>query len=84
MHKDGGGQKSYILDCVIWSCRQRREMGHQITHPSLTFSRFSLLLSPPFLIFPHSFFFLSYRFVASLFHVILSVGNLAIAEVLVD
>lgn len=61
MHKDGGGQKSYILDCVIWSCRQRREMGHQITHPSLTFSRFSLLLSPPFLIFPHSFFFLSFN-----------------------
>lgn len=66
MHKDGGGQKSYILDCVIWSCRQRKEMGHQITHPSLTFSCFSLLLSPPFLIFPHSFFFLSSFFLLTI------------------
>ena len=48
--------KTDQLRHAIWSCRKRRERGHQVTPHSLILSLFRLLPSSSFLLFSLSFF----------------------------
>ena len=72
--------KTDQLRHAIWSCRKRRERGHQVTPHSLILSLFRLLPSSSFLLFSLSFF----SWLVALFPAILLVGTLAAGEFPVD